>query len=232
MTAPARKATFAPDPRRRALLAKVHLAKKELGLDDDTYRGVLLRVAQAVSAKDCTEAQLAAVVEDFVRRGWQSKVAHRPGRSRPASHPVAGKARALWISLHQLGAIDDPSEAALEAFARRQLKVDRLAWVDQSLGYRLIEALKGIAERHGWDQSTQDVRPAAKTIVLKRRLVDALLAKLKAAGIADAGWSVQRAAREFSGIELRATIFAAESDLDLAARTFAATLRDPAGRLR
>lgn len=228
-----RKPAFAADPHRRALLAKVHLAKKEMGLDDDTYRGVLLRVAQVDSAASCTERQLAAVVEDFKRLGWKPTTpAGRATRSRPATNPVAAKARALWISLHQLGAIDDPSERALEAFGRRQLKVERLAWADQSLGYRLIEALKAMAERAGWDQSTEGVKPHQKTIVLKRRLVEALLAKLKAAGVADAAWGVARSAREFGGIEGFTLLFAPESQLDIVTRTFAARLRDPAGHLR
>lgn len=233
MTTVARKATFAPDPHRRALMAKVHLAKKEMGLDDDTYRGVLLRVAKVASAKDCDDRQLAAVVEDFKRLGWkQSTPAGRAPRPRAATHPVAAKARALWISLHQLGAIDDPSERALEAFAKRQLKVERLAWADQSLGYRLIEALKAMAERHGWDQSTEGVKPAAKTITLKRRLVEALLAKLKAAGLAPADWSTYRAAFAFGGIKGFSLIVAPESTLDMVAQCFARTLRDPAEHLR
>ena len=56
MTAQAR---FAPDPRRRAMIGKVKIAQKELGLDEDTYRALLSRVVGRSSAADCTEAQLA-----------------------------------------------------------------------------------------------------------------------------------------------------------------------------
>ncbi|MFX8708345.1 regulatory protein GemA, partial [Acinetobacter baumannii] len=67
-------------------------------------------------------------------------------------HPMARKARALWISLHKLGVVHNPSEQALEAFAKRQLGCEKLVWARQSDAYRLIEALKSMAERAGWRQ--------------------------------------------------------------------------------
>ena len=66
MRAAARPALFdASTQHRRALLAKVHVAKKVLGLDDDTYRAVLLRVAGETSAAKCSDAQLVALVKEF-----------------------------------------------------------------------------------------------------------------------------------------------------------------------
>lgn len=200
-------ARFAPDPQRRALIAKVHIAKAQLGLDPDTYEGVLMRVAGVTSAKDCSDQQLRLVVEDFTRRGFTSKAkAKRPGQPRRADHAVAGKARALWISLSLLCALDTPPEAAiandkaLEAFAKRQLGCDRLQWADQAQADRLIEALKAIAERHGWDQSTKGVAKAHYIHVLKVRLCDAILFKLKHTGIANANWTLGSAAFRLCGM--------------------------------
>lgn len=116
------------DRHRRALLGKVHIAAKTLAMHDEDYRTLLRRVAGVDSAKDCTVRQLGDVVAEFERLGF--KASRSPASRQRATHPVAAKARALWISLHQLGAIDDPSEAALEAFGRRQLGVDRLQWAD------------------------------------------------------------------------------------------------------
>jgi len=39
-------------PLRRAQLAKIHIAKKELGLDDETYRSMLWTIARVRSASD------------------------------------------------------------------------------------------------------------------------------------------------------------------------------------
>ena len=37
---------------KKAQLAKVHIAKQQLGMDDDSYRALLARVAGVKSAKD------------------------------------------------------------------------------------------------------------------------------------------------------------------------------------
>ncbi|MFN3749357.1 MAG: gp16 family protein, partial [Sphingorhabdus sp.] len=133
---------------RRAMIGKVHVAKKELGLDDDSYIAVIARVTHGkMSSADCSDAELVAVIEEFRKLGWQAKPKNPAPRH--ADHATARKARALWISLAQLGAIENGSEKALEAFATRQTGVDRMQWTDQALMYKLIEALNAIAMRNG-----------------------------------------------------------------------------------
>lgn len=188
MTATARDAS---DQRRRSMIGKVKIAQKELGLDQETYRAVLLRVVGRESAADCTEAQLGRVLDEFKAKGWKPASGGRRRStsgaapvptSRPADHAVAGKARALWISLHHLGVVRDPSESALEAFARRQLHVERLQWADQGEGFRLIEALKAMGGRAGW------VQPAgAEVLVLKVELVRAQWGRLNQLGAVRGG---------------------------------------------
>jgi len=209
---------------RRALLAKVHVAKKVLGLDDDTYRAVLLRVAGETSAAKCSDAQLVALVKEFEAKGFTAK-AKKPS-PRPADHPLALKARAMWISLHQLGVVDNPSEPALEAFAQRQLGVAKLQWANQREGNKLIEALKAMAERAGWSQELSGVAPAMRVLVLRRRLVDALLAKLKAADVVPADWDIRRAAWHLGGVEVRNVALLEHGDIDVVAKTFGRKLRE------
>lgn len=204
MTALAKKAQFAPNPHRRAMVAKVHIAAKDLSLDEDTYQSVLYQVTGHMSAADCSEAELAAVIEHFRARGWQPKAKPKKrGRRAAADHLPARKARALWISLYNLGAIDNSSEQALEAFARRQLKVAALQWADQAICYKLIEALKAMAERHGWAQGgfAPGSDASRKLRVLKIRLCDAILAKLKDEALAIPEWRLEDAAWRLCGIE-------------------------------
>lgn len=187
---------------RRAMLAKIHVAKKELQLVDDDYRQILLDAAGRTSAADCTEAELERVLKRLEEIGFKpvSKKAGPGTSTRPAQHPVARKARALWISLYHLGAVHSPNEKALESFARRQLGCERLVWADQSQGFRLIEALKAMADRHGWPQV--DANGHAWTVMkLKERLCEAILAKLKTAEIVPADWSLDIAAFRLCGIE-------------------------------
>lgn len=177
MSAPSRK----PAPRRSAspLLAKVHIAKKDLRLSDEHYRDVLERITGQRSAAGLSDAQLIAVLKHFEGEGFKPKViagakaasssAPKIGR-RAADHPVARKARALWISLHQLGVVENGSEAALEAFAKRQLGVDALQWADQSHAEPLIKGLKAMAERAGWSQKgSLDEIKAQLTLLLEER---------------------------------------------------------------
>ena len=47
---------------RRALIAKIKIAQKELGLDDGTYRAVLERVTGMRSCTECSIPELERVV--------------------------------------------------------------------------------------------------------------------------------------------------------------------------
>lgn len=181
---------------RRPSLIKVQIARKELGLADDDYRMILSRLTGHSSSADCSDADLGRVLDEFKAKGWTPKVVAggklrgregkviiddplAPHRHRPADHPSAKKARALWLSLWNLGEVRDPSESALESFARRQLKVERLQWADQAQVYKLIEALKAMAERAGWEQSVADYRPGTDLVkVLKVNLIRAQTARL------------------------------------------------------
>ncbi|MDH7971756.1 regulatory protein GemA [Sphingomonas sp. AR_OL41] len=220
------KAQFDPAAQlRRALIAKVHIAPKQLGMIDDDYRAVMLRVTGAISAKDLSTEQLRQLVEEFKRLGFKDQIKAGPRKARVADHLSARKARSLWISLHQLGVVENPSDLALEAFARRQLKVERLQWADQALCYKLVEALKAMAERAGWSQDMAGVAGAAARVrTLKVRLVQTQLAKLQAADFAPAGWSVTRAAKEFAGMDLAGLNFTSDGDLQLVAQAFGRVL--------
>lgn len=184
-----------PSAERRALIAQVHVARKALALEEDDYRAVLERVTGHRSAKACSDRELREAVAGFERLGF------RPSGNRRrivGGNQTVRKARAMWISLYQLGAIEDATDAALERFGRRQLKVERLQWANEREGFRLIEALKAIATRHGWDQRVPSRMPARDRVrLLKDRLVGAQLARLAGAGFVvtgpltedRAGWS-------------------------------------------
>ena len=201
MNAPARALGSRSDQRRRGMYAKLQIAKKQLGLSEDDYRAIIFDHCRSMSAADATDEQLECMVKHFEQRGFKSTAKAVPGRKAPAADfPAAKKARALWISLHQLGAVRNRSDIALEAFAKRQLKVEHWRWSDQSLSYRLIEALKALAKRHGWDPGDGK---SVKPIAMKARLTRAILKKLVEAGVADAGWNVSTALYRLCGEETR-----------------------------
>jgi phage gp16-like protein len=119
---------------RRALLGKVHVAKKQLAMVDDSYRALLLRVTGQDSAATCTDAQLVRVVEEFKRLGF---AASRKISDKPYVRMIYG----VWKELKPF--LDAPSDTALAAFVQRQTGIARPEWLDGKQAGAVIEALKG-----------------------------------------------------------------------------------------
>lgn len=187
MTAPART----PDAHRRAMLAKLHVAKTQMALGDEAYRDLLERVTGQRSAKALGAAQIEKVLEEFKRQGWKPKATQpkRAGR-RPIAHgELQGKVRALWLALYHLGEVRSPEEAAIDAFVKRQVGVASLRWLSPVQGARVVEALKQWAERAGVDWSPY-AGVAGQTDAPKARVIEAQWRRLHALGavrIADDG---------------------------------------------
>jgi len=209
---------------RRAMIAKVNIARHQLAMDEDDYRQLLLDTTGRLSLKECDDRQLEAMIARLKSKGFQPLP--RKGAAPAAQHPMARKARALWISLFHLGVVHNQAEEALEAFARRQLGCDRLVWARQSDAFRLVEALKAMAERAGWRQRGIDGKKLSP-LVLKSHLCEVILARLKELGVAADGWSLETAAFRLCGIEIGQAdrLFAAE-ELDRLAAALGARLRE------
>jgi phage gp16-like protein len=175
--------TTSPEHRNRIKL--VHIAKKDLALSDDDYRDILRDLTGFDSSKNCTTTQLGSVLDHFRQRGWVHKPkSGKPRFAKQADHPAARKARALWLSLWNLGEAPSKDERALEGFATKQLGCERLQWADQTQCYKLVEALKARCVRAGFDPVSPSIRE------IKLRLLDAVLVKLQSAGLADPDWDV------------------------------------------
>lgn len=181
---------------RRAMLGKINIARHQLAMDDDDYRQGLFDNTGKTSLKDCNEAQLHAMLDWLKSKGFKPL----PGKAR-AQTPMAKKARALWISLHQLGVVHNPSEQALEAFARRQLGCERMVWARQSDAFRLIEALKSMAYRAGWKQHSIVTGKKLSPLELQESLCWLILGKLKTAGAVPDDWQLHHAMWRLCGIE-------------------------------
>ncbi len=199
----ARPATFdRSNQKRRSMVGLVHIGKDQLAMDDDDYRQLLFEETGHASAGDCSEAQLSRVLERLKKLGF--KPLPKAGK-KAATHPMARKARALWISLHHLNVVQNPAEEALEAFARRQLGCTKLNWANQREAYRLIEALKAMALRHGWRQTAAHDGHKLTPKELQLHLCEVILAKLKEGGHVPADWYLDVAAKRLCGIDTGAT---------------------------
>jgi phage gp16-like protein len=127
---------------RNAELAQIHVAKKQLGLDDDTYRAILWTVGRVKSAKDLDWTGRKALLDHFRAKGWKSAAPRKAKAERPVHPGQPGLVRALWSELHQAGRVRDPSDAALGSWLRRNRLPERPEWLSSTQSRRAIESLK------------------------------------------------------------------------------------------
>lgn len=146
-----------PAEARKRDLAMIHLAAKQIGLSRDDYEHVLRVVTGCASASELDAGQREQLLKHFEKLGFKrrppaaKRIAQKPGPAK-AHRPLAmdeesRKVRALWLMLHELGVVRDPSEQALAAYVKRIAKVDALQWARGEGVYDVIESLKKWAMR-------------------------------------------------------------------------------------
>ena len=130
--------------RRTALIKLIHVAKRELGrtvgLDELAYRDILRIVGKSESLAAMDVPAMERVLEHLKGKGF--KVRPKAADRTQTVGPQVGKVRALWLFLHALGEVRDPSERALAAYVKRIAKVDDLRWARPAALDALIETLK------------------------------------------------------------------------------------------
>lgn len=124
-------------------LAKIHIAKKQLALDDETYRTMLQSVGGVASSRDLTSEGAAKVLRHLERCGFKPKAntGKRPSVTN-ARNPRMGKIEAL------LAASGRPWSYA-DAIAKRVCKVESLRFCDGDMLSKVIAALQIDAKRRG-----------------------------------------------------------------------------------
>jgi phage gp16-like protein len=127
---------------RRAITARIHIAKKELGLDDDTYRAMLQQVAKQSSCADMHISDLYRVMEHLKTLGY--KPALRKFGKRP--NPPKDKA-ALMSKVEALLTDRGLHWNFAHAMAQRMFQVEKVDWLDRDQLWRLVAALEKAAKR-------------------------------------------------------------------------------------
>jgi phage gp16-like protein len=129
---------------RQRLIRLIHVAKRDLVMEEDVYRDILKHVGGEESSKDLTLVGLEKVLHHMKNAGFRvRRKKPQTASNRPlADDPQSKKIRALWLSLHEAGAVKNPSEAALAAYVKRITGVDALQWISSEQASRVIETLK------------------------------------------------------------------------------------------
>ncbi|MBO1856821.1 regulatory protein GemA [Burkholderia cenocepacia] len=130
----------------KSTLAKIHIAKQQLGMDDDTYRAMLRSVGGVQSSKELTPAGASRVLKHLEQSGFKP-VGRKPTMHAAADDAQSRKIRALWIDLHARGEVRDSSENALASYVHRQTGVSALKWLSAAQASLVIESLKKWIER-------------------------------------------------------------------------------------
>ena len=215
---------------------RIHGLRKQLranGFDDGDYRALLiakfpLAFKGVPSSKDLSFEQAAELIEAL-----KSLAGDSGGASRRPSETVTGKwagvLRALWISGHNLGLIDNADDRALLAFVEKQTHISHTRFLnDEADAYKAIEALKSWLTRGGvqWPRAS-DARAAKHTLnwMRKKAVLDAIGGKLSAF---IPGFDVDQFARACAaprGVLVTSYLYLAEDLIDHAASVGGAMLR-------
>lgn len=137
----------APRDARRAELAKIHIAKKDLGIDDPTYRVILRDVGRVAgdppSSSNLTPGGRGRVLAHFEALGWKPK--HKGVR------PADERAGYIAKIRKQLDAADRDEEYAIAILARQAGPGSplRLEWATPAQLRKVVQALAKDAKRHG-----------------------------------------------------------------------------------
>jgi len=123
---------------RRALLAKVHIAVKDLGIFEGDYRDILMREFGVETAADLTEKKLVSLVEYFEAKGWTPSPRPSPARGEGAQIEAL-KERVGQVVLHS-----DLNQKRLRGLARKICGVEDVAWCHD---VRRLKRLLAILER-------------------------------------------------------------------------------------
>lgn len=131
-----------PVKQRKADLAAIHVGKKALNLDDETYRTMLWTVARVRSAADLDHKGRADVLEHMRRRGFARK------DEAPAAAPATPAGKKPEVSADKQALIDAIERRLgsrpwnyARAMAMRMFKL-QLEWCGPDQLHRLVAALE------------------------------------------------------------------------------------------
>ncbi len=158
----------------RATLAAIHVAKKDRGMDEDTYRDFLELHAGVRSAADLDEKGARAVMLAFENAGFVKT--SKPVRGGLDRRPIVRKAQALWIMLWNLDEVASGNDKALTAFAQRITGKQALKFCTNGEVGKVVEALKDWCLRAGVDPDTTSglVDPLRRLIAEQRKRLIAI----------------------------------------------------------
>lgn len=144
------KPRTAQQPRDRAIKL-IHVARRELGMDEDTYRTMLELVAGVKSAADLDGAGCQKVIDHMKTKGFKVKSKGTgkaaPGVNAADADPQYRKIQALWGELERRGVVRVNTEAAIQVYIKRISGCDGYRFCSSTQVAVIIETLKKWRDR-------------------------------------------------------------------------------------
>lgn len=127
--------------KRKQLMAQIHIAKKDLCLDDESYRAILQRVTGQDSCSKMKTAELVDVVKEMKRLGFQVKSSARSQQKHGKKPSVTQSKVALIGKIEAMIADLGLSWDYVHGMAVKMFQIDRVQWLDEQSLYKLTQAL-------------------------------------------------------------------------------------------
>ncbi|WP_165681081.1 gp16 family protein [Metapseudomonas otitidis] len=133
---------------KRPGLTLIQIGRRQLDMDDDAYRAMLMRTAGVESSKALTPRQIGRVLAELERLGFKSTSPKKAAAGRQTAEPAPERAALIGKINAQL-AEAERTIAYADGIARRMFQVERVEWCDPDQLRRLVAALAYDAQRHG-----------------------------------------------------------------------------------
>lgn len=131
-----------PFDARRADLAEIHIAKKELGWSDDEYRDIMATVCGGVRSSGSLDVSGRQRFIAHIRACKNAGKHVRPAAPKSRLSARDGKLWSLWMQLADARLVQHRKMTALNAFAERQSGVARIEWLNEQQYTLVVESLK------------------------------------------------------------------------------------------
>jgi phage gp16-like protein len=141
------------------LIAKIHIALKDLDMDDPTYRDLLYRKFKVSTSTALTDSQANVLINHFKALGWApkskpKKYDDQKGDLYSASPEIKRKIEAMWHDIYR----GNNETKHLRQWLFRKFKISDVRFLDKRSAYDAVEALKAMQKRRtrntvtdGWD---------------------------------------------------------------------------------
>jgi hypothetical protein len=138
----------------RSQIAKIHIAKKQLGIDEESYRELLYNLGVR-SSKDLTYSQANLLIEKFIKAGFKvvskiknvsasgkNKYSELDGRDKKmASSSKLRKIEAIWREISDLKTDD-----SLQKFIFNRVGISHIIFLSNKNANTILAALEAMSK--------------------------------------------------------------------------------------